>query len=113
MALLGAASLTDTVASTVTLITLGFGINESPINITSTGVISINDSVFQRRLTGCAGGYAAQNFAQNGVTTCTPLPSGVFINVSLVCDVDLVGLTKKYQNFTYTNGYLESNTSCI
>jgi len=30
----------------------------------------------------------------------------------IVCDVDLVGLTKKYQNFTYTGGILTSNTTC-
>lgn len=30
----------------------------------------------------------------------------------IVCDVDLLAMTKKYQNFTYTNGLLTSNTTC-
>lgn len=37
---------------------------------------------------------------------------GITKQYELVCDVDLVGLTKKYQNFTYSGGILTGNTSC-
>jgi hypothetical protein len=38
--------------------------------------------------------------------------TGISVTYQVVCDVDLIGLTKKYQNFTYTSGLLTSNTTC-
>lgn len=59
---------------------------------------------------------------------CTPLSGGTTINFinqtiqsqsnginitqRVVCNVDLIGLTKSFQNFTYVGGTLVSNTSC-
>lgn len=39
--------------------------------------------------------------------------NGVSSTFTSICFVDLVGLTKKTQNFTYVGGILVSNTSCV
>jgi hypothetical protein len=58
----------------------------------------------------------------NGVKTNLNITASIYKNASgsagltntfrIVCDVDLVGLTKKYQNFTYSGGILTGNTTC-
>ena len=111
----GALALGDTIAA-VGSITLGFGMNNNGTTITTFGNISINTSVIQARLTNCSSGFAAQSFADDGATTCvniSSLTTGMNTSVSLVCEVNLLALTQKKQNFTYANGLLITNTSCV
>lgn len=110
----GVLTLGDTVANLVSL-NLGFGFNNNGSTITTTGNLSINRSVIQARLTNCSSGFAAQSFSDTGITTCanfTTLITGMNTSVTLVCEVNLIALTSKSQNFTYSNGVLISNSSC-
>ena len=52
------------------------------------------------------------NLNVTGNITAPNINYGLNQTFKIVCDVDLVALTKKYQNFTYTGGILTSNTTC-
>ena len=110
----GALALGDSVANLVSL-TLGYGFNNNGSTITTTGNLSINQTVIQSRLTNCTAGFAAQTFSDTGTTSCVNITSsttGVNTTTTAVCAVNLIALTSKTQNYTYANGLLISNSSC-
>jgi hypothetical protein len=74
------------------------------INITGNlfGVNS-NSTIHDLNATGTVN--SLESYKINGVV-------GLTVNYTVVCDVDLIGLTKKYQNFTVTGGLIVGNTSC-
>jgi hypothetical protein len=75
-----------------------YAVSGATTNITLTGKLDVNGSM---NVTGNL--QVSGNITGNGI-------SNTFTSV---CFVDLVGLTKKMQNFTYRGGILVSNTSCV
>jgi len=76
-------------SGTVTSITRGFGLNLSGSSITSTGTLDVNDSVFQRVVSGSCAGEVVVDILQNG---------------SLVCEADNEGTETDPQVGAVTNG---------
>lgn len=71
-------------------------------------VYSIGDKIY---CSAPAGGVDSYNITY--ATWAYNQTNGISTTVKLVCDIDLVALTKKYQNFTYVGGIVKSNTTCI